>query len=199
VTSQRINFHKVRTAVFIDGSNTHRATVRLKVELQYDLLLQYLEEETQLVGAYFYSAIASDAQGGAPIRGLSTALAFMGYRLITKQTKGPMGDLKGNVDVEITTDMLKLAPHIDQLVLFSGDSDFCYALRHIQDLGVRVVVVSTTQSLLTSSRSDSNPTASKEIQMQADVFVDLVDLPAHLKIERADRSERGNNNNGGRN
>ena len=31
---------------------------------------------------------------------------------------------KGNMDIELAVDAMEMAPHIDQLVLFSGDGDF---------------------------------------------------------------------------
>ena len=53
---------------------------------------------------------------------------------------------KGNMDMELALDMLKLAPHIDHAVLFSGDGDFCRLLEDVQGMGVRVSVVSTTKT-----------------------------------------------------
>ena len=33
--------------------------------------------------------------------------------------------VKGNMDIELAVDAIELAPHIDQMVLFSGHGDFC--------------------------------------------------------------------------
>ncbi len=32
--------------------------------------------------------------------------------------------MKGNMDVELAVDVLDLTPHLDHVVLFSGDGDF---------------------------------------------------------------------------
>ena len=75
---------------------------------------------------------------------------------------------KGSTDIELTTDLLLLAPRLDHVVLFSGNGDFRRAIEAVQAMGVRVSVVSTVKS--------SPPMASDELRRQADVFFDLADL-----------------------
>ncbi|MDF3025321.1 MAG: hypothetical protein K0R10_2682, partial [Alphaproteobacteria bacterium] len=72
-------------------------------------------------------------------------------------------------------DMMELADHVDHIVLFSGDGDFRRLLESVQRKGVRTTVVSTIRT--------SPPMVADELRRQADHFVDLVDLMAH--IERA--------------
>ena len=50
--------------------------------------------------------------------------------VVTKATKEFVDQtgrrkVKGNLDIELAVDAIELAPHIDQMVLFSGDGDFC--------------------------------------------------------------------------
>jgi uncharacterized LabA/DUF88 family protein len=61
--------------------------------------------------------------------------------------------------------MLKLAPHIDHAILFSGDGDFCRLLEEIQGMGVRVSIVSTTKS--------SPPMAADSLRRMADIFIEM--------------------------
>ena len=75
---------------------------------------------------------------------------------------------KGNMDVEIAVDMLELAPHLDEVVLFSGDGDFKRLVQAVQAKGVRVTVVSTTKS--------QPPQISDDLRRQADEFLDLADI-----------------------
>ncbi|MEG2731507.1 NYN domain-containing protein, partial [Brevundimonas sp.] len=75
-----------------------------------------------------------------------------------------------NMDVEIAVDMLELAPHLDHVVLFSGDGDFRRLVQSVQAKGVRVTVVSTTKS--------QPPQISDELRRQADAFIDLSDIMA---------------------
>jgi len=72
------------------------------------------------------------------------------------------------MDMELALDMLKLSPHIDHAVLFSGDGDFCRLLKEVQDQGIRVTVVSTVQT--------RPPLMADTLRRQSDEFIDANDL-----------------------
>ena len=76
--------------------------------------------------------------------------------------------VKGNMDIELTVDAMELAPHVDHIVLFSGDGDFRPLVEAIQRKGVRVSVVSTIRS--------QPPMISDELRRQADNFIELDEL-----------------------
>jgi uncharacterized LabA/DUF88 family protein len=80
--------------------------------------------------------------------------------------------VKGNMDLELAVDMLDLAPHLDHVVLFSGDGDFRRLVEAVQRRGVRVTVISTvcTQPAMIAD----------DLRRQADAFIDLVDLAEHI-------------------
>jgi uncharacterized LabA/DUF88 family protein len=49
--------------------------------------------------------------------------------IVTKATKEFVDQtgrrkVKGNMDIELAVDAMEIAPHIDHMVLFSGDGDF---------------------------------------------------------------------------
>jgi uncharacterized protein (TIGR00288 family) len=76
-------------------------------------------------------------------------LDYNGFTVVTKTTKEFVDQagrrkIKGNIDVELAIDAMEIAPHIDQMVLFSGDGDFRSLVQAVQRRGVRVVVVSST-------------------------------------------------------
>jgi len=79
---------------------------------------------------------------------------------------------RGSMDIELAVDMMDLADKLDHVVLFSGDGDFCRLVEAVQRRGVRVTVVSTIRS--------QPPMASDDLRRQADMFVDLHDLAAHI-------------------
>jgi len=85
------------------------------------------------------------------------------------------------MDMELALDMLKLAPHIDHAILFSGDGDFCRLLEDIQGLGVRVSVVSTTRT--------SPPMVADSLRRMADIFIEM-DLLRDI-ITRSDKQKDG--------
>jgi len=63
---------------------------------------------------------------------------------------------------------MELAPHLDHIVLFSGDGDFRPLVESLQRKGVRVSVVSTIRS--------QPPMIADELRRQADNFIELYEL-----------------------
>ena len=161
-----------RTALFIDGANLYAASRHLGFDVDYRNLLEYFRSRTNIVRAYYYSALL-DTEEYSPLRPLTDWLAYNGYSLVTK-TAREFTDatgrrrIKGNMDVELAVDMLELAPRLDHAVLFSGDSDFRRLVEAVQRQGVRVSVVSSVRT--------SPPMVADELRRQADRFVELADI-----------------------
>jgi uncharacterized LabA/DUF88 family protein len=80
--------------------------------------------------------------------------------------------VKGSVDIEMAVDVLELCPHLDHVVLFSGDGDLRRLVEAVQRRGVRVTVVSTIRS--------QPAMIADELRRQADAFVDLADMAEHI-------------------
>lgn len=164
-----------RTSLFIDGPNLHSAARMLNFQLDFKKVLDHFGSTTQLQRAYYYTAILENVSGvneKIPIRPLIDWLDYNGYHVVTKPQKtyqDPFGNLrnKGNMDVELAVDMLLQAPHLDHLVLFSGDSDFRYLVEACQR-SCKVTVVSTVRS--------SPPMCADDLRRQADVFIELADM-----------------------
>jgi uncharacterized LabA/DUF88 family protein len=77
---------------------------------------------------------------------------------------------------------MEIAPHIDQMVLFSGDGDFRSLVEAVQRRGVRVVVVSTI--------STQPPMVADELRRQADQFIDIIELQNKIGRDPAERPVR---------
>ena len=159
-----------KTALFIDGSNFYAATRLLNMDIDYAKLHQFFSQDTNLIRAYYYTAIPEDHEF-SPLRPLIDWLDYNGFAVISKLTREFTDPetgkkrTKGNMDMELALDMLKIAPHIDHAILFSGDGDFCRLLEDVQDLGVRVSVVSTTKT--------SPPMVADSLRRMADVFIEM--------------------------
>ena len=91
--------------------------------------------------------------------------------------------VKGNMDIELAIDALELSPHIDHMVLFSGDGDFRSLVDAMQRRGVRVSVVSTV--------STQPPMVADELRRQADEFLDLAHLIPKIGRDPTERADRG--------
>ena len=114
-----------------------------------------------------------DEQEYSPIRPLVDWLDYNGYTMVTKPLKELTQStgrrkFKGNMDVEIAVDIMEITPHVDHIVLISGDGDFRRLVEAVQRRGVRVSVVSTVRS--------NPPMVADELRRQADMFVELEEL-----------------------
>ena len=174
-----------RIALFIDGANLYSAAKGLNVEVDYRKLLTEFRSKGRLLRAYYYTALL-DTEDYSPIRKLVDWLQYNGYNLVTKTAReftdrDGRRRIKGNMDVEIAVDVMNVAPHVDHIVLFSGDGDFTSLVEAVKSRGVRVSVVSTIQS--------QPPMASDELRRAADVFIDLADLEGTVTRPRRDWSD----------
>src|SRR4051794_3904202 len=139
--------HIERVGIFIDGANLYAASRTLGLEVDYKALLTYFQQRSYLVPAYYYTALL-ETEEYSPLRPLVDWLGYNGYSVVTKPAKefsdGTGGRrVKGNMDIELAVDVLALAPHLDHVVLFSGDGDFRRLVEAVQQRGVRVTVIST--------------------------------------------------------
>ena len=122
-----------KIALFIDGANLYATAKSLGFDIDYKRLLREFQSRGYLVRAFYYTAVIED-QEYSSIRPLIDWLDYNGYTVVTKATKEFVDQtgrrkVKGNMDIELAVDAMELAPHIDQMVLFSGDGDFTRAGR----------------------------------------------------------------------
>ena len=173
----------MKLALFIDGANLHATAKALGFDIDYKRLLKEFQGRGTLTRAFYYTAIIED-QEFFSVRPLIDWLDYNGFTVITKPAK-EFDDREGrrkfkrNMSVELAVDAMGLATYIDQIVLFSGDGDFCPLVEAVQRRGVGVTVVSTVTS--------HPPMIADELRRQADVFIDLAELQP--KIERAQQSD----------
>ena len=161
-----------KIVLFIDGANLYSSAKGLGFDIDYKKLLEEFRKRGILTRAYYYTALVED-QEYSPIRPLVDWLDYNGYSLVTKTAREYTDSQgrkrwRGDMDIEIAVDMMEMAPHVDHIVLFSGDGDFRRLVQAVQQKGVRVTVVSTMKS--------QPPMASDDLRRQADSFVDLADL-----------------------
>jgi uncharacterized LabA/DUF88 family protein len=161
-----------RTALFIDGANLYSTTTSLRFKIDYKLLLNFFSSKANLVRALYYTAII-ESQPNSPVKSLADWLEYNGFTVVTKPAKiftdeSGISRTKGNMDVELAMDAIRLADYLDHIVIFSGDSDFKSLVEAIQSKGVKVTVVSTMHS--------KPPMIGDELRRQADAFIDLRDL-----------------------
>ena len=175
-----------RLALFIDGANLYGAAKALGFDIDYKLLRSEFMRRGKLVRAFYYTALLENEEY-SPIRPLVDWLQYNGFTMRTKPAKEYTDSLgrrkvKGNMDVELCVDALELAPHVDHVVIFSGDGDFRPLVEALQRRGVRVSVASTIRS--------SPPMIADDLRRQADNFIELDDLREVVgRLPREPRAE----------
>jgi uncharacterized LabA/DUF88 family protein len=175
-----------RLAVFIDGANLYAASRTLGFDVDYKNLLAHFRRQAYLVRAYYYTALL-ETDEYSPLRPLVDWLGYNGYSVVTKPAKEftdatGRRRVKGSVDIEMAVDVLDLVPHLDHVVLFSGDGDLRRLVESVQRRGVRVTVVSTirTQPAMIAD----------ELRRQADAFLDLAELAEHFTRRQVEPRSR---------
>ncbi|MBF0093267.1 MAG: NYN domain-containing protein [Alphaproteobacteria bacterium] len=181
-----------RIGLFIDGSNLFAAARALGFDIDYRRLLTVFASKGRLIRAFYYTALIED-QEYSPIRPLVDWLDYNGYTMVTKPTKeftdaSGRRKIKGNMDIELAIDVMEMAPHLDHIVLFSGDGDFRRLVEAVQRKGLRVTVVSTVRS--------QPPMVADELRRQADTFVELLELEPQIARVLAQREDRNAESSG---
>ena len=161
-----------RLAIFIDGSNLYAASRALGFDIHYKLLRQEFMRRGKLLRAFYYTALL-ESEEYSPIRPLVDWLQYNGFTMVTKPAREYVDSqgrrkVKGNMDIELTIDAMEIAPHVDHIVLFSGDGDFRRLVESLQRKGVRVSVVSTIRA--------TPPMIADDLRRQADNFIELDEL-----------------------
>ena len=175
-----------RLALFIDGANLYATAKALGFDIDYKRLLALFRTKGQLVRALYYTALAED-QEYSSIRPLVDWLDYNGYTMVTKPTKEFVDSfgrrkIKGNMDIELTVDAMRLSERLDHIVLFTGDGDFRALVASLQQAGKRVSVVSTLQT--------QPAMVADELRRQADQFIDLADLEEQICRDPGSRPAR---------
>jgi len=156
-----------KIALFIDGANLYATAKTLGFDIDYKRLLREFQSRGYLLRAFYFTAVVED-QEYSSIRPLIDWLDYNGYTVVTKATKEFVDQsgrrkVKGSMDIELAVHAMEIAPHVDHVVLFSGDGDFRSLVEAVQRKGVRVTVISTI--------STQPPMVADELRRQADIFL----------------------------
>jgi uncharacterized LabA/DUF88 family protein len=168
-----------KIAVFVDGANLyHSIKSYYKGVLDYGVLLEATVGGRKLLRATFYiveKQETDESSGASGARSFVYNLNKFGYKvrskpLIVHETLSADGERivshKGDWDMGIVVDMMRLADHADAYVLVSGDGDYVEAIEYLQsEKGLRVEVISAGQC------------TSQGLLDACDTHTDLSDIP----------------------
>lgn len=149
-----------RVGIFIDTQNIYHSAKNLyKSKVNFGKVLQEVLAGRQLIRAVAY-VISSE---GGEEQGFFEALTKVGIETKTKGLQVFVGGAKkGDWDVGIAVDAIKMSHKLDTIILISGDGDFVPLIEYLKtNSGCQVEVVAFGKS-----------TSSKLIE-SADDFIDL--------------------------
>ena len=154
-------------AVFVDVANIFYAAKAAGVDIDYVTLLKTATAGRDFVRAYAYTGLDPENENQ---RQFHSFLARSGYKVVSKDIrKYGDGKVKANLDIELVVDMMRTAQNLDIAVVVSGDGDFAPAIRAVQQMGVRVEVVSFRGN------------TSSDLIDVADTFIDITQI---AKVEK---------------
>jgi uncharacterized LabA/DUF88 family protein len=162
-----IKHKEQRVAIFIDTSNLYHSAKHLyKRKVNFGAVLKDSVAGRKLVRAIAY-VITSE---GGDEKGFFDALTKLGIETKTKDLQIFSGGAKkGDWDVGIAVDAMKMASRLDAVILVTGDGDFVPLVEYLQTI-TQVEVVSFGKS------------SSMRLKEQADDFLDLSENPRKYLI-----------------
>ena len=151
--------HEQRVGVFIDVQNLYYSAKNLyRLKVNFANILKIAIAGRKLIRAFAY-VINADVEGEEHFH---QALEKIGFEVRAKDLQVFFGGAKkGDWDVGIAMDVMRMAPKLDTVILVSGDGDFKDLLDYVSSLGCRTEVIAFGK------------TASSLLKNQADQFIDM--------------------------
>lgn len=148
-----------KVAVFVDIQNMYYSAKNLyNKKVDFGAILKKATNGRKLIRAFAY-VIKADIDKEKEFH---HALDKAGYEVKSKGLQTFYGgNKKGDWDIGIAMDVIKLAQKVDTIVLVSGDGDFQELLQYVSFLGCKTEVIAFSKS------------ASNKIKEEADEFFDM--------------------------
>jgi len=131
-----------RVALFIDVQNMWYAARQqhgMAARVDFEKLMQAAVSDRRLIRAYAYVIQTPEVDQS----GFVTMLEQFSYEVKRKDLRRRSdGSAKGDWDMEMAIDMIRMAEKVDVVILASGDGDFVSLIQLLKELGPRVEVFS---------------------------------------------------------
>ena len=158
-----------RVALFIDVQNMWYAARQqhgISARVDFEKLMQAAVGERRLIRAYAYVIQTPEVDQS----GFVTMLEQFSYEVKRKDLRRRSdGSAKGDWDMEMAIDMIRMAEKVDVVVLASGDGDFVSLIQLLKERGPRVEVFSFPHN----TARDLMETADQYHPMDASLLIDM--------------------------
>jgi len=148
-----------RIAVLIDVQNLYHSAKNLyRARVNFRAVLKLAVGDRNLIRAFAYVIKTKSGEEKA----FFEALIKLGIETRVKELQEFYGGFKkGDWDVGITIDAIRISPSIDTIVLASGDGDFLQLVEYLKNQGKRVEMIAFGRS------------SSAKLKEAVDEFTDL--------------------------
>jgi len=164
---------KSKTKIYVDGANIFYTQKKLGWVLDWKRVKNLMEAEKEALDWRYYVGVKKDDDGMRKYLKYLNAIGFNTFTKPLKKIRISGGETKyiykANFDVEITVDILLDKLKIDEVIIFSGDSDFQYLVGKLKNAGLKVIVYS------------SRKTISWELKLAASEVIYLEDIEGMIK------------------
>ncbi len=157
-----INKHKgQRIAIFLDVQNLYHSAKNLyNARVDFSKVVETAVSKRNLIRAFAYVIKTKTGEE----KSFFEALINLGIEIRVKDLQEFYGGLKkGDWDVGIAVDAIRMSPTMDAIVLVTGDGDFVPLVEYLKNRGKRVEVIAFERS------------ASLKLKEAADEFINLED------------------------
>ena len=167
-----------RVAIFIDGENIHYSAKHLNMRLDYLKLCRKLAAGRRLVRSYFYTAISNQSEGKIDFINF---LKLNGFTVVTKEvrsfneTDSVNRSVRSSLDMELVLDVMDMVPHLDTVIICSGDGDFRPLVESVARRGRHVEVCALREM------------TSTDLIATADAYTDLATIKDDVALQQAPR------------
>ena len=152
-----------RIAVLIDVQNLYHSAKNIyQARVNFRAVLKLAVNDRNLIRAFAYVIKTKSGEEKA----FFEALIKLGIETRVKELQEFYGGFKkGDWDVGITIDAVRISPSVDTIVLASGDGDFIQLVEYLKNRGKRVEMIAFGRS------------SSAKLKETVDEFVDLGKSP----------------------
>lgn len=164
--------------VFIDAANVWNVVKSAKKFVEYKNLKNYFKKNFNAsnVEIFYYDAYPKDGTRNYDLNGKHRFFTYLkkglGFTVRKKELKrisvisenGESIIEKGNMDVEMTIDIIHNMSKYNIAVLFSGDADFLALISYIRNGGKKVYIYSSKNNI------------SRELKTGGDSYCDIKDI-----------------------
>jgi uncharacterized LabA/DUF88 family protein len=147
-----------KVKIYIDGANIFYTQKRLGWFIDWIKVKNIIEKEKEVAEWKYYVGVKD---GDEKMMDYIKYLNNIGFDTITKplkkikvikdeiffKTQEREFIYKANFDVEMTADILLDKSKLDEIIIFSGDSDFRYLVKKLKDTGIKTIVYSSRKTI----------------------------------------------------